>query len=293
MPNVIRRTIAELGTLYTWEPQIRDVVVEGADDRAILKWYLDNRCDTAVTVLEINSIDVPNTLVAKYCFGNGNRGRVLTLACELATLLDDRSRYSCTIIYDRDRDTLPPTPAMPNNTICTDFSCIEMYLFNSTTIGKFISIVLMTPELDADHTLKTLATVLVRLWVIKAANHLLRFGMTWVSFENICQLDGSNIRFDEAEFIQRYLMRNARLDDADVFRAKVDDIGDSLADDPRYSIDGHHFYDLARWYFRQLANNVNALRDQRGFERAISGCVELDCLDQFSLFQQLRNRVTM
>jgi hypothetical protein len=117
--------------------------------------------------------------------------------------------------------------------------------------------------------------------------------MTWVSFDSVCQLNGTDIRFDEEEFIKRYLMRNSRLPDAATFQARVAGIHAAINDDPRYYIDGHHFYALARWYFRHFAKTANVLKDARGFERSLSSCIELSFLDHYPLFQQLRNRVVV
>lgn len=36
-----RRTIPELVARYILEPSLRDVYVEGSDDRALIKWFLE------------------------------------------------------------------------------------------------------------------------------------------------------------------------------------------------------------------------------------------------------------
>ncbi len=289
--EVDRRSIEELGTLYTLEPELRDIFVEGSDDGVLLKWYFRGRTQKPVSVQEIDSVNVPAELVIRHAFDVGNRGRVLTLATELTSILDDDAKFCCTVVYDGDFDTIQGIQELPPNAIRTDFSCIEMYLFNVDTIEKFASLVMMNPELDASLAISSLATVLVRLWVIKAANHLLGFGMTWISFDSLCSLEGTSIKFDEGQFIHRYLMNNGRLSDKAQFLEKVDEIGKNVSEDPRDNMDGHHFFALARWYFLQFARENSALKDRRGFERAITACVETGFLEKFPLFDKLLERV--
>lgn len=291
MADVIRRTIAELGTLYSLEPTLRDIFVEGPDDLAILKWYVKKRLNRSVSVLEIASVDVSASVVEKHELENGNRGRLLALALEMDGQLSPESDRCFTAVYDQDRDSIGDSMHAPKNALPTDFSCIEMYLLNTDTIEKFAALVLMNSDLDANHTINALGKVLVRLWVIKAANHMLHYGMTWIAFDKCCSIDGIAIRFDEEEFVQRYLMANGRLDNAGQFSAMVEKIDLKLSVDHRNHADGHHFYELARWYFRNHAKENAAVREQRAFERALTGCVDIQMLDQFSLFQKLLLRV--
>ena len=291
MAHVVRRTISELGALYSLEPTLRDVFVEGADDCAFIKWYLKNRVKRLVSVVEIETIDVPASVVERYELDNGNRGRLLALSFEVSALLDPESRNCFTAVYDQDRDSIAGGTNAPDNALPTDFSCLEMYFFNTHTVGKFVALVLMNPDLTPTQAINALAPVLVRLWVIKAANHLLQYRMTWVSFRNLCSIDGNTIRFNETEFVRRYLMANGRLAHTEPFLAKIEEIDLMLSSDPRYHVDGHHFYVLAQWYFRHHASEDAAVRNQRAFERALTGCVELRTLDDSKLFQDILSRV--
>lgn len=291
MVIAVQRTIAELATLYKLEPLLRDVFVEGADDVTLIQWYLKNRVARSVSVVEVQSIEVPTSLVEKYELENGNRGRLLTLAFELEALLPTQSQQCFTAVYDKDRDSISGPTDAPENALPTDFSCLEMYLFDSNTIGKFVALVLMTPNFNASQAIDELGRVLVRLWAIKTANHLLRFEMSWISFHKLCSFDGGLIQFDETEFVKRYLMNNGRSDDAEQFSAKIEEILGVLTENPRNHIDGHHFYSLARLYLKHHAREDAALREKRAFERAITGCVELAALDSATLFQGLVARV--
>ena len=289
----IRRTISELATLYELEPDIRDVVVEGIDDRVLIKWYLNHRCDVPVSIIGVDSIEVPSELLTKYDLNEGNRGRALAVAFELNEILDGASAKCCTVIYDSDLDAIKNTSINIGNVLNTDFASLEMYLFDVGAIAKFTNVVLMIQDFDHVSAMDHLRKVLVRLWLIKAANHLLDFRMTWISFDKVCKFNALEITFDENEFINRYLMRNSKLDEAEKFKAKIAEIESKLTADARHHMDGHHFLVLCRLYFRKFVKENGVLNDERGFERAFFGCLELGYLDQFPLFQHLLRRIAL
>lgn len=291
MPYVARRTIAELSVLYDLEPEIRDVFVEGSDDVAVLKWYLRHRSNCAFSVLEIGAIDIPSSVIEAHNLDRGNRDCVLALAAELSGQLKGHSRNCPTLVYDADLDRLFESHRSVEMLIPTDFACLEMYLFNEATVDKMMSLVLRGCEVSVDQALNTLTSVLVRLWIIKAANHMLGLSMSWISFNRCCEISGASIVFDENEFINRYLTNSSRSAERGRFTTQMGKIESNLQDDPRHQIDGHHFFILARWYFRHFARDKSVLRGEDAFGRAFFGCLELEALDQQPLFQQLLARI--
>lgn len=293
MQYVEHRTIAELCTLYELEPSVREVFVEGSCDAALIKWFLRHRSPRAVSVKEIDAIDVPETVLAAHNCDIGSRGHVLALAAELDSALEGTARKCATLIYDADWDRLFENVQNLDILLSTDFACIEMYLFNEATVGKMMSLVLMGCDVSAQQALLEFAKVLVRLCVIKAANHLLGFSMSWIAFDRCCSLSGTSIQFDEAEFIKRYLMNNSHLSDEGDFVDKMGEVEIHLQEDSRHQMNGHHFLTLSRWYFRHFANERSVCVGDKAFERAFFGCLELDLLDQQPLFQQLKRRLAV
>lgn len=289
MADIEKREISELVTLYNLEPQLRDVFVEGVDDVAMLRWYLHGKSQKYVSVCEVNVIDVPNEIVEKYGLEVGNRGRLLALANELTKQLNPTSSDCATLIYDKDNDTSGSGLA---NAIATDFSCLEMYLFNEITFHKFFALVTLATNVDVRLVLSELAIVLVRVNQIKATNHALGLGMEWISFLKLCEFDDYTIRFDEKEFVNRYLMNGSCLDKKKEFESKLALLDAGLTQDDRHHINGHHFYDLAQAYFRRFAKDKSCLKEKRVFERSLVGCVELSYLDERPLFISVLARVT-
>jgi hypothetical protein len=52
MPDPYRRTLAELTTRYEFEPDLRDLYVEGATDRHFLVWFFLTSGASRVAVYE-------------------------------------------------------------------------------------------------------------------------------------------------------------------------------------------------------------------------------------------------
>lgn len=102
MATALKKSIEELVALYELEPTIRDVIVEGRDDVALVKWYLCQRTSKEFEVYDIDSIDVPTALVMHHRFHDGNVGRIRTLAIELDRALVEHARRCVKLVVDAD-----------------------------------------------------------------------------------------------------------------------------------------------------------------------------------------------
>jgi hypothetical protein len=202
MVPVVRRTIDELVTLYELEPEIRDLFVEGASDRVLFLWYLRHRCRGNYSVQDISTIDVPPEVIEKNAQDNGNRGRIISLAYELDERLSGVSRNCVTLVYDSDFDRVLGVSQKCDLLLTTDFSCVEMYLFNELVICKLLSLVLMGCDYSSQHVISELEKVLVRLFLIRLCNHLLGLQMSWIDFIRVCENSAGIIIFNEAELIK-------------------------------------------------------------------------------------------
>ena len=291
MNYVERRSIEELAALYQFEPSIRDVIVEGSDDAALIEWYLKNRCTNVFSIIEINAIDVPAQLFKIFNLADGNRGRIIALANYLDETLNGKSRDCVTLVIDSDYDRIVGKSWRFEFLLTTDFTCFEMYLFSDGILDKLMSVVLGGATISAANALRTTASVLQRLWVYKVANHLLGLSMSWLSFTKNCKIVGDSIEFNDEDFIIRYLIANGKKRDKQKFRAKCEELTGKLAEDPRHGIDGHHLMELLRWYLRKHVRDTKPLKDLRAFERAYYGCLELSMLDQYTLFKTIASRI--
>jgi len=290
---VEKRTIEELVALYECEPEIRDIFVEGAADRAVVDWYLRRRMDRRVTVLEINDIDIPAAVVCARLFDDGNRGRALTLAYELDERLSPAAMGRVTIVFDSDWDALLGITHVPSVLVPTDYSCLEMYLFNETVLDKFLCVVVLGASCSTRKLMAELGRVLQRLFVIRITNHVLKWGMKWVTCERTCTKNDGAISFDEAEFVKRYLAKNGRLAARAIFEAEMHRIQRCMGDDARHQINGHDFVEMLTWYLRSLVGDKRSLKECHTVGRALFACLELEQLDAQPMFQRLLQRVVI
>jgi hypothetical protein len=101
MTDDTRRQIVDLLARHELEPELDDVYVEGNFDKEILERIFSKRGIENRVVYEIDTIEVPPSLVASHKLSDGNKQRVIALARELSVIEGDCS-YRC--LVDRDLD---------------------------------------------------------------------------------------------------------------------------------------------------------------------------------------------
>ena len=137
----IRKEIDELVALYSLEPQLLDVYVEGERDKILIDWFLDEQGIEDINVYSIDIINVPRELIKRYGLNTGsNRSRVIALSIELATSLPEDLHILC--VADRDHEDYLPSISINKYLEFTDYTSLDLYLFQKHTIQKFISLVL-------------------------------------------------------------------------------------------------------------------------------------------------------
>lgn len=292
MSGLPKRTVEELATLYRREPTLRDIFVEGTDDRALIEWYLVNRTAAKVSVREIDLVEVPADLVLKHGLTVGNRGRVIALAKELSEQLVDGRSVTC--VADADFDLLLGTVHDCPLLVFSDYACVEMYFFNERVLRKLFAVYLGRPADHVPRMMTDLASVLQRLFIIRLANVTLNLGIEWLTCERQCTKSGDAVDFDEPEYVRRYLQKGSCAAEEDRFNAEIARHAQSLAADPRHQINGHDLCTLLAWYLRQIVNDNRRkkLIAEGILERALFACIELDQLDSEPMFRTILARVT-
>ena len=79
-----RRTLQELHAIHRFNEHLRDVIVEGISDKAIIEWFLEASGKENFEVYEVSSFEVDPQVVLSYGFQDNNRGRVIAIAYHLA-----------------------------------------------------------------------------------------------------------------------------------------------------------------------------------------------------------------
>lgn len=278
-----KRTLKELQVLYEFEPELRDLYVEGPTDANFFRWFLETCGVYEVTVYSIDVLDVPEDIVRKHSLSPGSaKGRLIALSCELAST----AASDCVLcIADRDFDL---NGSIRTN-VClrwTDGNTLELYALRPTVFRKFLLVALGGITLSPEDLFNQCITVLERVYSMRIANEVLGWKMSWVPFKRYVKVSGASIEYRESNFIRAYLQKNVRWGDRECFIAKVDEIVASLDRDPMRRIRGHDLSEL-------LYIVVNSLRREKKFgnaatlESCLLAVVESDELRTFSLFKEI------
>lgn len=285
-----RRTISELLARYELEPTIRDVFVEGDGDRAIVTWFTEEVGCKNVFVYDIGTVDVSEETLVTLGLTNNNRGRVIALSKDLSSHSQAlSSRVVC--IVDRDFDLWTGADHNCGLLLMTDYTCMEMYMFNHDHLRKFFHLIARHRGGKLDHVVATLARTLQELFLIRFANITLDLNLTWMSFPRCCQLTATkDIQFDSEDFIEKYLNKNSALDKKAALKAKIDESRRLLSNDPRHQANGHDFIELLDWYLNQLQRRGKIAGPS--LDRVLVGCLDSRSLGREPLFMELASRLT-
>ena len=135
MENEIRRTLDELVARYELEPDLRDIYVEGKTDKLFLEWFLRNRGIQNIVVYEIETVDISAEKLFELQLKDNNRSRVITLALYLQDKFPETTPHVI-CIADKDFDWLFDITYQCDLLFFTDYSCLEMYLFNELQLDN-------------------------------------------------------------------------------------------------------------------------------------------------------------
>lgn len=104
-------------------------------------------------------------------------------------------------IADRDFDDLIGSSSIESELLLfTDYTSIEMYLFDSNIIEKFFRLALHRDEIAAVNILQNISPFLEEMFLLRAANESLSYGMEWLSLESLKRCvkkrKGGSMEFD-------------------------------------------------------------------------------------------------
>lgn len=284
-----RHTIEELAVLYELHPKRRDIYVEGPTDAYLLRWFFGQTNNESVVIYEISTVEIPVDVIKQYNLDDNNRDRVIVFAFVLASRLGEESLQT-TCIADRDFDLVLNRQHNCGLLLFTDYTCIEMYLFNEKCMDKFLNIYIRGFTYSPAYILEQLSSTLQELFLIRLANKLCGLGLTWMTFERCCRLRDGEIICDTEDFITRYLNKNNMATKKEEFTNAAESFRQRLSDNPRYQMNGHDYIDLLAWYLAKHGVD-NKLCDSKVIERSLFGCAEYNQLCDELLFKQLLARV--
>ena len=281
-----RHTISELVTRYQLEPDLRDLFVEGPRDQDIYSWYLAASGCKLLTVYAIETVEISSDILISHGLASGNRDRVIALALELdAGFSHTLQRVRC--IADSDFDFVLNVRKCANHLLYTDYTSVDLYTCDRDLLRKVFRLGFHNPDLQIGPLFDSLISVLQDVFVIRAANEKLGWGMTLVPFIKCCEINGSVITFDRGEFINRCLHRNHRKADRPVFEEVCAKLQTVCLKDPRQGIRSADYYELIGWYLKQKQNWKGYRKDKRSVRTTIMPSVDYNLLSTETLFGEL------
>ncbi|ACK70290.1 hypothetical protein PCC7424_1858 [Gloeothece citriformis PCC 7424] len=290
--EIYRRSLDELLARYELEPTLRDVYVEGLTDKVIIEWFLEQCKQTNYAVYDIDTVEIPAELLFSEGLVDNNRSRVIFLALYIEKHLSNSKSVIC--IADRDFSLILNNENISSKFLLfTDYTSMDIYLFNEVIIEKFCRLVLRIPNLVAKDVLDNLSQVLEELFLIRATNQILKLEMEWLSFDRCCSFKDNLIEFQTEIFIERYLNKNGKIAEKNLFIAKFRELRTSNIIDIRYKIRGKDFLELLCWYIKPyLSKDKRSFSELEVVRGSLLGCLELNFLLQENLFEQLLQRVS-
>lgn len=247
MTIVVRRTIAELLVRYELEPDLRDIYVEGAFDREVITRCCDSNSDGITAVYEIDSVDVPASLLNRYGLTEGNKQRVIALSKALADIKVNCS-YRC--LVDRDLDHWFGPLERIRGLVWTEHCGIELYFLSAELLRDLLVVAAKARIDNVAIFTASFIEALRLLYAMRLADRDLGWSMSWLERDKNLRVVDGRIEFDEREYIKRLLMRNARYISKNKFDKSVQEWRNRLQGDPRSYIRGHDFVDALIWAIR-------------------------------------------
>ena len=284
--RIPRRTVEEIIARYRLEPNLQDLYVEGIGDKNLYGWYLKNTGRNEVLPMEIGSVDIRRELLESYGLSGGNRNRVIALSLELDRHFPETlSHVRC--IADSDFDYVLSSRLTSNHLLYTDYTSVDLYTYNRGLFVKVLVLGFNFPSGEIDSLVASMNAVLQELFVIRASNQSLNWGMPLNSITRRCSVEGYTVKFDRDGFVASTLNSAVRMDQKEEFETVCKRLAAVPVDDPRRVIHGEDYLELLGWYLRRRFNWDGYRREKRSILRAIRPAIETSMLSEEPLFVQL------
>ena len=200
----IRRQLDEVLARYKLEPSLKDVYVEGHLDASFMKWFFEKIRKNNVHIYEIQTIDIPVSLFKNSRFKKDSNHDMIILLSEILDNHFHQAQIHVRCIADADYDRHLKRCICNRVLLYTEFTSMEMYLFNERCIGKTLNFMIAGFPLSAGDLLDQLADVLQELFLIRLANEKLHWGMVNINIKNYTGWKRRHISFDRSRYIVNF-----------------------------------------------------------------------------------------
>ncbi|WP_283647970.1 DUF4435 domain-containing protein [Hafnia paralvei] len=255
MGDLPRRSIEDLKTRYFVEPNLFDVYVEGAFDQLAINSWCEKNSDKSIVPYDIDSVEIPYDVLAKYNLTEGKKQRVIALAKELASI--DCNSYKC--VVDRDLDhwfgELDNVPQL----LWTDFSSLEMYFFSEQLIKRIMVDISGCKVKNWHEFYESFIFVLKQLYSIRLTSKNLNLDCSWCDTKKSLSIEQNRLIFDITGYISKNLIAVGLKGQCETFLGEHARWMAKMDCDPRLCIRGHDFVDL-------MANAIKEYKGLKSFQ---------------------------
>ncbi len=243
-----KRKVSELLALYSLEPGMRDIYVEGINDYLIIERFLLKYDIKDFRIIEVDSINFEE-LYDNYPEIKRNNKKKLT---KLSILLEHKFKMKlkkvCCIV-DKDHDEFLDELISNNYLFYTDFTSFEMYMFNSDCLRIFYKNTLRNFPIPPGRTIKELQKVLkeqflIGLAIIRKDQIKNSETITDIKKSVIIDKNTGTVRFEMKIHLQKILHNNHLDSQLNDYVTCIEKDRNKCGNDSRNHIRGHDFIHL-------------------------------------------------
>ncbi|MDR3541516.1 MAG: hypothetical protein P4L69_11220 [Desulfosporosinus sp.] len=294
--TVVQRTIPEIIERHALHDDIREVFVEGSEDRRFYQHFLNTRGLSEVSVYSIDTVEIAPDKVNKLGLTDGNRGRVITLAA----LLDDRiSEYAVVCIADKDLDYILDSATDYKLLLFTDCTALDTYAFDLSTLTKYVNIGIQKFPKNPAKIITELSILLRESFLIRAAAAKLgiigRFPDSRdegrAKYSQFCEFDRKTQlpSFNKSSYITSCFKNTTSAADIERLHIQIEELRMLLPPVPDQACHGHEFREAFGWYIRQ--HDGFRTLNPATLTRTLLVAIDMEQLEARPLFKELLRRM--
>lgn len=249
MSNVVRRTLEELLARYEFEPELRDIYVEGEFDSDMLTASLGDELNEHY-IYSIETVDIPAEVLQVYSLTSGNKQRIIALAKELESKIEGEFNYLC--LTDRDLDHWFGEMEVIRNHKWTTYSSLEMHFFTEEFLRHHLRTVSRAKIESFDNFFGSFTEVLRKVFSLRCVDRELGLNLRWIPIEKCVFKKNGSLDFNFEEYISRTLHKSGMFYRLDNVKDGFEKWNSNLSGDPRQFIRGHDFVQLLSWVIKNF-----------------------------------------
>lgn len=249
MSNTERRTVEELLARYEFEPELRDIYVEGEFDSDMLTASLGDRVNEQY-IYSIETVDIPAEILRVYSLTSGNKQRVIALAKELESKIEGEFNYLC--LTDRDLDQWFDDIEVIRNHKWTKYSSLEMHFFTEEFLRHHLCTVCRAKISNFHDFFEIFTEILRKVFSLRCIDRELGLKLSLISIEKCISKKSGTLSFDFEEYISRTLNKSRMFSQIDSIKCGIERWNSNLNGDPRQFVRGHDFVQLLSWVIKNF-----------------------------------------